>query len=81
MKNFAIKVASLFARAVVRSITVVIYREQESSDEFDIMPRRSRVRVDNLAVFRSSEGVVNDYDDRRGDCRSNHTYTHTCHFR
>lgn len=45
---------------------VMIYREQDSTDESDITPRYGHeVRVDNLAVFRD-DGVVNDYDGRRG---------------
>lgn len=43
----------------------MIYRDQESNDESDIMPRWGE-RGTNLVVFRGYGGVVNDYDDRKG---------------
>lgn len=62
--GFAIKVALVIRTCGLHGVTVVIYREQESSDESDIMPRHGggSVGVDNFTTFRGDQGVVNDYD-------------------
>lgn len=75
------KAVSLFARAAARSLTIMIYRGQKSSDESDIMPRCSNdAGVDNLTAFCGDQGMVNDYDgeDRQlkraswESCRTSH---------
>jgi len=57
-----VKAVSLFARAAARSLTIMIYRGQKSSDS-DITPRCSNdAGVDNLTAFCGDQGMVNDYD-------------------